>query len=92
MILLFLGIEVHRSSSSLLLSQQKYILYLLERSKMVGAKPISSLVEPGSRLCVGGDPFTDPYLYRSIGFGLCYVIITLPEIVYIVALVLLYDM
>lgn len=59
---------------------------------MVGAKPISSLVEPGSRLCVGGDPFTDPYLYRSIGFGLCYVIITLPEIVYIVALVLLYDM
>lgn len=30
----FLGIEVHRSSSHLLLSQRKYILDLLEKSKM----------------------------------------------------------
>lgn len=47
----FLGIEVHRSLSSRLLSQRKYILELFERSKMTGAKPIASPAEPGSRLC-----------------------------------------
>ncbi|CAM8976219.1 unnamed protein product [Rhodiola kirilowii] len=78
----FLGIEVHRSSSSLFLSQRKYILDLLDRSNMMGAKPIASPAEPGSRLCVGGDPLTDPHLYRSIVGALQYVTITRPEISY----------
>ncbi|KAJ9552510.1 hypothetical protein OSB04_016555 [Centaurea solstitialis] len=78
----FLGIEVHRSSSSLLLSQRRYILDLLERSKMTGAKPIASPAEPGSRLYLGGDPMNNPALYRSIVGALQYVTITRPEIAY----------
>ena len=78
----FLGIEVHRSSSSLLLSQRKHILDLLERSKMLRAKHIASPAEPGSRLHIGGDPLSDTQLYRSTVGALQYVTITRPEIAY----------
>lgn len=78
----FLGIEVHRTDSGLLLSQRKYILDLLDRSKMMGAKSIASPAVPGSRLISGGDPFLDVYLYRSIVGALQYATITRPEISY----------
>ncbi|KAL8139110.1 hypothetical protein V2J09_005111, partial [Rumex salicifolius] len=80
----FLGIEVTRSDSSVQLSQQKYICDILERSKMSGARPISSPVEPGSRLIASGDPLPDPTLYRSVVGALQYVTITRPEISYAV--------
>ncbi|CAM8993769.1 unnamed protein product [Rhodiola kirilowii] len=80
----FLGIEIHRSKSSIHLSQQKYICDILERSHMSGAKPISSPAEPGSRLTTSGDPLSDPALYRRIVGALQYVTITRPEISYAV--------
>ena len=61
----FLGIEVHQNSSGLLLTQRKYILDLLDHNKMMGAKPISSPVVPGSRLIQGGDAFANLHLYIS---------------------------
>src|SRR4029079_18369153 len=52
----FLGIEVHRTPTSLFLTQSKYVRDILHRAKMTDAKPISSPAEPGSRLLDDGDP------------------------------------
>ena len=46
----FLGIQVTNTSDGLLLSQPKYFQDLLIRSKMDGAKPISTPLAPGETL------------------------------------------
>ncbi|CAM8962810.1 unnamed protein product [Rhodiola kirilowii] len=80
----FLGIELHRTSQFITLSQKKYIRDLLIRSHMEDAKPISTPAEPGSRLVKNGDPLPDPHLYRSVVGALQYVTITRPELSYAV--------
>lgn len=40
----FLGIEVKRSSKAIYISQTKYILDLLKKAKMDGAKPCGTLL------------------------------------------------
>ncbi|CAM8975452.1 unnamed protein product [Rhodiola kirilowii] len=80
----FLGIELHRTSHSITLSQSQYIRDLLNRSHMEDAKPISTPAEPGSRLVKDGDPLPNPHLYRSVVGALQYVTITRPELSYAV--------
>jgi hypothetical protein len=46
----FLGIQVHRESSGLHMRQSKYIVDLLHKAKMVGAKPYKSPCVSGSKL------------------------------------------
>lgn len=63
----FLGMEVHRSHDSLLLTQQKYALELLQHTDMLGAKPVSTPVQPGLKLSAhDGHPLSDVTKYRSI--------------------------
>jgi histone deacetylase 1/2 len=65
----FLGIEVHHSTSgSLLLSQTKYIRYLLTKAKMESANGSASPMVSSTKLSIVG--------------GLQYVTITRPEISY----------
>lgn len=53
----FLGIHVTRSGSGLHLSQSKYIVELLKKFKMDGAKPAKSPLPPGAKLSQhDGDP------------------------------------
>jgi len=62
----FLGMECHRTPSSLFLSQQKYIRDLLFWLKMDGIKPVSSPMATSCKLLKdGGKPFYDPFVYRS---------------------------
>jgi hypothetical protein len=50
----------------LLLSQQKYIRDLLNKTNMADAKPVSSPMSSSSALSTfTGDPMEDPSLYRS---------------------------
>ena len=80
----FLGIEVLRTSSSLLLHQSKYTEELLTRAGMAESKtaPTPMAVHPpstsDSRL------FDNPTLYRSIVGGLHYLAVTRPDIQYAV--------
>ncbi|XP_026379644.1 uncharacterized protein LOC113274481 [Papaver somniferum] len=83
----FLGIEVVMStrSNSLLLTQTKYTLELLEKTNMLDCKPCSIPVTSGVRLsCHDSEPLTDPSEYRSIVGGLQYLTHTRPDITFAV--------
>ena len=85
----FLGIEVkHLSNGSLLLSQAKYIRDLLEKAKMVDAKPILTPLPSDLKLTKLGTaklvsvPVADATLYRSADGTLQYITVTWPELSY----------
>lgn len=63
----FLGLVVCRTNGSLFLSQTKYVVDLLKKYKMDGAKPYSSPVINGSKLSIlDGDPLFDPSEYHNV--------------------------
>jgi hypothetical protein len=73
----FLGIEVLKVESGLLLSQRRYILDLLKKTNMIEAKPITSPMASSSSLSAfTGDPMEDPSLYRSTVGSLQYLSLT----------------
>ncbi|KAM2164228.1 hypothetical protein COP2_043080 [Malus domestica] len=65
----FLGIEVHRSSSGIFLSQQKYILDLLTKAHMEGSKPCVTLFST-TKLDHESPMYANPAEYRSLVGGL----------------------
>nr|XP_028946359.1 uncharacterized protein LOC114820142 [Malus domestica] len=75
----FLGLEVHRSSAGLFLHQSKYLLDLLRKSNMVGAKPCCTPLG-SQKLDHTGPLLSDPTEYRSIVGGLQYLTWTRPDI------------
>ncbi|CAL1352482.1 unnamed protein product [Linum trigynum] len=85
----FLGLEVHRSSKGILLSQQKYIDDLLDSSRFSDCTPVSTPMElhlklgreTGTLLSDGGK------FYRSIVGSLIYLTSTRPDIAYAVQIV-----
>jgi hypothetical protein len=81
----FLGVEALHDTHGLFLSQRKYILDLLKRANMLGAKPISSPMSSSTSLSAfSGAPFSDPSLYRSIVGSLQYLSLTRPDVSYAV--------
>jgi hypothetical protein len=73
----FLGIQITHTSTSLFLSQSKYIEDLLLKSKMVDAKPCDTLCLPSHRLLKkDGAPYPNPTVYRSIVEALQYLSFT----------------
>nr|CAN67986.1 hypothetical protein VITISV_010770 [Vitis vinifera] len=79
----FLGVEVIPSSFGLFLSQHKYVLDLLERTKMMDSKsfttPMSTSQIPS---LVDGTSLTNSTKYRSIVGGLQYLFFTQPNIAF----------
>lgn len=78
----FLGIEISTTSKGLQLSQAHYALTILERSKMIDCKPMSTpldvkLKSPGHAITLA-----DPSLYRGIVGALQYLTITRPDLSY----------
>ncbi|CAN6683736.1 unnamed protein product [Malus baccata var. baccata] len=61
----FLGIEVKRSSSGIFISQTKYIIDLLKKSNMIGAKPCATPLSISS-LDHESPLLSDPIEYRSL--------------------------
>jgi hypothetical protein len=77
----FLGIQATRTSTELHLSQTKYIIGLLHRVKMLGAKPASSPCPAGTKLsALDGSSLSDPSEYQSVVGALMYCTLTRPEI------------
>ena len=64
----FLGIELqHSSSGGLVLSQFKYVQYLLTKAKMIDYKPCSMPMTSNLKLSsTEGSPFEDPSFYRYV--------------------------
>jgi hypothetical protein len=77
----FLGVEVLKLNSGLLLSQRRYIMDLLKKTNMHEAKPVTSPMASSSTLfALSGDPMDDPSLYRSTVDSLQYLSLTRPDL------------
>ncbi|CAA7050582.1 unnamed protein product [Microthlaspi erraticum] len=77
----FLGIEVQRSLSGLLLTQTRYIADLLHRTKMTDAKPVPTPMCPTTKLTLtSGDPLPDAKEFRAVIGSLQYLSLTRPDI------------
>ncbi|WVZ79892.1 hypothetical protein U9M48_027417 [Paspalum notatum var. saurae] len=86
----FLGVAVTRSSSGMVLSQQQYILDILDRAGMADCKPCSTPVDTQAKLSATGDPVADATVYRSLVGALQYVTFTRPDVTYAVQQVCLH--
>ncbi|KAM1024520.1 hypothetical protein ACFX2C_037789 [Malus domestica] len=82
----FLGIEVKRSSSGLFISQTKYILDLLAKAKMDGAKPCSTPLST-TKLDHLSPLLDNASEYRSLVGALQYLTWTRPDLSFAVNLV-----
>ncbi|GJW29306.1 ribonuclease H-like domain-containing protein [Tanacetum coccineum] len=65
----FLGISTVHHSTGLFLSQEKYVLQLLERAHMVDCNPSRTPVDSDAKLGPDGVPIQDPTLYCSLAGG-----------------------
>lgn len=77
-------LQISTTTTSLNLSQQRYIDEILHRSHMQNSKPLSTPADLNSRLTHDGEPFHDPTLFRQIVGSLQYATITWPDITYAV--------
>jgi hypothetical protein len=81
----FLGMQARRDDDGLHIRQSKYIIDLLHRSSMAGAKPYTAPTVSGSKLSVSSsNPLSesDASTYRQIVGALQYCTITRPDIAY----------
>ncbi|KAE8664695.1 Rubisco accumulation factor 1 [Hibiscus syriacus] len=81
----FLGIEVYYDSNGLVLNQQKYVLDLLQRSGYAKAKELPTHMVTQCKLSAANGTLIDEVANnRSIVGALQYVVITRPDISYVV--------
>lgn len=77
----FLGIEATRSSTGLHLCQRRYILDLLDRTNMLGAKSVTTPMATSLKLSLhSGTRLVDPTEYRSVVGSLQYPAFMRPHI------------
>ncbi|KAM1704686.1 hypothetical protein TB1_026177 [Malus domestica] len=81
----FWGMEITRTQTAMYLTQSKYILDLLKRTKMADAKPLSTPALPGRKLSLyEGEPLDDGTNFRSVVGALQYLLFTRPDIAFAV--------
>ncbi|XP_022024710.1 uncharacterized mitochondrial protein AtMg00810-like [Helianthus annuus] len=80
----FLGLEVTYTQHGLFLNQSKYTLDILNRAKMLDAKPAPTPLSTNVSFVSTGTSFPDVTHYRSIVGALQYLTITRPDIAYAV--------
>ena len=79
----FLGIEAYRNDKGLVLTQSKYLHYLLIKTKMYSAKPCSTPMWYSKKLFANDSKlFEHPTVYRSTVGALQYLTLTRPDIVF----------
>lgn len=81
----FLGVEVIKTGSGLFLSQHKYIFDILEKFKMVDAKPTTMPMDTSTQLKLeDGTQHANATPYRQFVGSLQYLSLTHPDISYLV--------
>ncbi|RVW82919.1 Retrovirus-related Pol polyprotein from transposon RE1 [Vitis vinifera] len=84
----FLGIEVSRLSEGIFLSQRKYVLDLLQETRMSGCQLINTPIEEGLKLCVEPNQVsTDKGRYQRLVGRLMYLAHTIPDLAYALSVV-----
>ncbi|XP_031116520.1 uncharacterized protein LOC116020179 [Ipomoea triloba] len=80
----FLGIETAPLQSGMLLSQQRYMRDILKRAGMVDCKSFVTPVSLTRDSTDDGVPYADPTQYRSLVGALQYLIVTRPDLSFVV--------
>ena len=81
----FLGLEVARSPSGIVLNQRKYVLELLHDTGLLATKPVSTPYDLSLKLhCTESDIFQDITQYRRLIGRLIYLTTTRPDIAFVV--------
>ena len=81
----FLGLEISYSSDDYYLTQAKYISDLLSQANLTNIKIVNTSIELNTRLTShDGKPLHDFTLYRHLVGSLVYLIVTRPDISYVV--------
>ncbi|XP_059295496.1 uncharacterized mitochondrial protein AtMg00810-like [Lycium ferocissimum] len=90
----FLGIEVLRSKTGILLNQRKYALELISDSRLSGAKPVNTPLKANVKLTsvdydehagiTNDPPYQDVTAYQRLIGRLLYLTITRPDISFVV--------
>lgn len=81
----FLGIKVVHHQQNLVLSQQKYILDILQRSSLSNCKPVSSLMSSSHPLTINDSPpLLDRTIYCQTVGALQYATLSRPDIAFVV--------
>ncbi|KAM6583751.1 hypothetical protein CsatB_010753 [Cannabis sativa] len=81
----FLGIQVTHTSAGILLTQTKYLQYLLTEDNMHNVNTQHTPMNSGFKLSnYGSEPVKDTTLYMSIVVALQYATITRPELAFCV--------
>ncbi|XP_022020065.1 uncharacterized mitochondrial protein AtMg00810-like [Helianthus annuus] len=81
----FLGITVSRTGDTMFLSQQSYVLDIVNRAGMSTCNPVATPVETKPKLSAQSSvPFDDPTSYCSLAGALQYLTFTRPDISYAV--------
>lgn len=76
----FLGIECHKNSNGVVLSQRKYILDLLNKINMAICKLVGNPTSPSTKLFAFDlISMEDPSLYRNVVGSLKYLLFTRPD-------------
>ena len=76
-----MGLEVAKSKAGIYVSQRNYTLQLIEDMGFLGAKPVTTPMDPRNNLRSDkGDIFDDPAKYRRLVGRLLYLNITRPDI------------
>ena len=84
----FLGLEVSFDSDGYYLSQAKYASDLLSRPGLTNCKIVDSPLETNVKLrAIDGELLSDATLYQQLVGSLIYLIVTRPDIAYVVHLV-----
>ncbi|KAJ9551850.1 hypothetical protein OSB04_015895 [Centaurea solstitialis] len=79
----FLGIEIVSQGADILLSQQKYIMELLQKAGLSNAKSASSPISTSANLALNDNSlFDNPVKYRQVVGALQYATFTRPDITY----------
>ena len=82
----FLGLEITHSTDGLYITQAKYASDLLSQARLIDNKTVDTPIELNAHLTLlgGGGPLSNPSLYKRLIGSLVYLILTRPDISYVV--------
>ncbi|XP_024962279.1 uncharacterized protein LOC112502559 [Cynara cardunculus var. scolymus] len=86
----FLGIATNRHENGLFLSQISFAKEIIARADMETCNPCSTLTDTKPKFSSLGELVVDPTLYGSLAGALGYLILTRPNIAYVVQQICLY--
>ena len=80
-----LGLEITHSTDGLYITQAKYVSDLFSRAGLTDSKTVDTPIELNAHLTPsGGNPLSNPSLYRRLVDSLVYLIVIRPNISYVV--------